>query len=572
MRIGRIVWCLAAAATMARGTDGTAQPAESVVRGDLGVRVDSFLTRAAAHGFSGAIVVAQHGEIVLRKGYGLADRARGVPVTTETPFFIGSLSSQFTAAAVLRLQADGKLSVGDSLGRYFPGAPADKQAVTIAQLLSHTSGLPFLPTAGLYGRATRDSVMREMLAERLQFSPGTRWEYSSAGYILLAGVIERASGTSYESFLRSVFDRAKLEGTGFVGERARWSTKPVRSYADATVEAALADIPALPRFVGTSSIVTTVDDLHRWYTMIAKGDVLPDAERDTLFAPVIALRPTLHQAHGWMLIDLPTGRLRQAGGDIGGFNAELRHYTDEGLVVAFASNVRVRGRGFREIMLNYVARMSRGENVPLPPAVTTPTATTLESFPGRYALADGGAIDVWLAGDTLLVGAADAAGVALLAGHDTLAARRAAELDARAERLLAAIEGNDGAESFMHASIPSDARRSFVEKIRDTLGDSVRARAALVGTAVDSPGDARSYLRVRRAGDSTEVISLVWSGGMLVGLEPSGRAAYTLRLRGDGQQALTSFDLFTGHLVRIERVGDRELAIESNGFTRRAVR
>src|SRR5688500_6136505 len=153
MRIGRIAWCVATAVMMTRGTNGAAQPAASAVRSELGARVDSFLTRAAALGFSGAIVVAQRGEVILRKWYGLADRERGVPVTSATPFFVGSLASQFTAAAALRLQADGKLSLDDSLGRYFPDAPVDKRPITIAQLLSHTSGLPFLPTAGLYGRA-----------------------------------------------------------------------------------------------------------------------------------------------------------------------------------------------------------------------------------------------------------------------------------------------------------------------------------------------------------------------------------------------------------------------------------
>ena len=123
----------------------------------------------------------------------------------------------------------------------------------------------------------------------------------------------------------------------------------------------------------------------------------------------------------------------------------------------------------------------------------------------------------------------------------------------------------------MHASIPVDARRSFLGRLRETLGDSITQRVSVIGTAVDSPADSRSYVRVKR-GDSTEVVSLVWSGGMLVGLEPSGRAAYTLRLRGEGAEALASFDLFTGRLLRIARVHAGELAVESNGVTRRAVR
>src|SRR5688500_9898597 len=248
MRLGRIAWGIAATASIAGSDNGAAQPAGAIVRGELGARVDSFLTRATAHGFSGAIVVAHRGEVVLSKGYGLADRERQVSVSAATPFFVGSLAKQFTATAVLRLRADGKLSLDDSLGRFFPDAPADKRPVTVRQLLAHTGGLPSLPTSGLFGRGTRDSVMREMLAESLLFQPGTRWEYSTPGYILLAGVIERASGTTYEQYLRSMFDRAGLTETGFAGDRARWSAFPVRSYSDGTAETALGDIPALPRF------------------------------------------------------------------------------------------------------------------------------------------------------------------------------------------------------------------------------------------------------------------------------------------------------------------------------------
>ena len=546
-------------------------PPDVIVRGEIGTRVDSFLTRAALHGFSGAILVAQKGEIVLRKGYGVADRERGVTVAPETPFFIGSLAKQFTAAAALRLEADGKLRLDDSLGAFFPDAPADKRAITVRQLLSHTAGLPYLPSAGLFGRGSRDSVMREMMAERLLFAPGSKYEYSTPGYILLAGVVERASGVTYEQYMRSMFQRARLSSTGFVGERTRWSTTPVRSYSDDASETSLADVPALPRFVGAGSIVSTAGDLYQWYASLLNGEVLPDAQREELFAPVIRLRPNLQEALTWMLIDLPTGTLRQAAGDIGGFNAELRHYVDEGLVVAFASNVRVRGRGYREIVMNYVARIARGERPPLPPNAAAVPESQLQSLPGRYTLSDSGTVDLWVAGDSLMIGAVDAAGIALLAGHDSAQAQRAAELDARARRFLSALDVDTLAQEFMHASIPADARRSYLEKLRLMLGDSASSRAVVVGTAVDSPMGARSYVRIRRDG-ADEVVSLVWSGGMLVGMQPSGRAAYSLLLRSEGPGELASFDLFTGHLVRIGIAGERELTIESNGLTRRAAR
>jgi len=569
-------WRATAMALVATAGLGAAQPGPPpggvIVRGELAARVDSFLTRAALHGLSGAIVVAQRGEIILRKGYGLADREREAAIGPDTPFFVGSLAKQFTAAAVLRLVADGKLALDDSLGTFFPDTPADKRGITIRQLLAHTSGLPYLPSHGLFGLGTRDSVMREMLAEPLSFQPGARYEYSTPGYILLGGIIERASGTSYEQYMRGLFDRAHLTSTGFVGEHSRWTLSAVRSYSDASAEDALADIPAVPRFVGAGSIVSTVSDLYAWYAALTAGDLLPDERRDELFAPVMRVQPNLEAALGWMLVRLPTGTLRQAAGDIGGFNAELRHYVDERLIVAFASNARLRGRGYREIVLNYVARMSRGELVPLPPAVTEVPERQLRSMPGTYALGDRGRVVLWVKGDTLMVGAADGAAIALLAGHDSAKARRAAALDGRAHRFLDALANDSAtAASFIHPSVPDDARGMYLDRLRGALGDSASGRAIVVGTAIDSPTAARSYVRAGRANDD-EVVALAWIGDMLIGLAPVGRAAYPLRLRSEGRDELTSFDLFSGHLVRIRLVGDRELAIESNGLTQRALR
>jgi CubicO group peptidase (beta-lactamase class C family) len=573
MRVAQAGWRVGALILAASATAGAQQGASPgvIVRSELGFRVDSFLTRAALHGFSGAIVVAQRDEIIVRKGYGAADRERGTMITPETPFFIGSLAKQFTAAAVLRLVADGKLSLSDSLGAFFPDAPDNKRGITVRQLLSHTSGLPYLPSAGLFGRGTRDSVMREMLTERVLFEPGSRYEYSTPGYVLLAGIIERASGQTYEQYLRTIFERAHLKSTGFVGERTRWSAMPVRSYSDANREELLEDVPALPRFVGAGSIVSTVGDLYEWYETLVHGGILPDASRDQLFSPVVRLRSNLQEALAWMLIDLPTGTLRQAAGDIGGFNAELRHYVDEELVVAFASNARVRGRGYREIVMNYVARMSRGETVPFPPEISAVPGSQLQSMPGTYALSDSGTVVMWVTGDSLMVGAVDAPGIALLAGEDSAASVRATEMSDRARRFLSALDDDSTARSYLLASIPADARAMYLGKLRTMLGDSVPSRATVVGTAVDSPVAARSYVKLRR-GSGDEFITLVWNGGMLIGLEPGGRAAYALRLQAERSDTLTSFDLFSGHLVRIELLANRELAIESNGLRQRAAR
>ncbi|PYQ60465.1 MAG: hypothetical protein DMF53_16980, partial [Acidobacteria bacterium] len=124
-------------------------------------------------GYSGSVLVAQHGEVILNKGYGLADRAHGVPFTSDTVFDIASISKQFTAAAVLRLEMQGKLKVEDRIKRFFPEAPPDKAAITLHQLLTHTAGLP--ETLGPEDEALpRHAFLKRLYATRLLSPPGQK--------------------------------------------------------------------------------------------------------------------------------------------------------------------------------------------------------------------------------------------------------------------------------------------------------------------------------------------------------------------------------------------------------------
>ena len=111
---------------------------------------------------------------------------------------------------------------------------------------------------------------------------------------------------------------------------------------------------------------------------------------------------------------------------------------------------------------------------------------------------DGGTLEMWVAGDSLMIGARNALGLALLAGNDSAQRARAADLDERARRFIAALDTDTLALTFMHASIPADARRDYLARVHTMLGDSLSTRATVVGTAVDSPAGARSYVQIRR--------------------------------------------------------------------------
>ncbi|MEA2695190.1 MAG: hypothetical protein QOJ16_4577, partial [Acidobacteriota bacterium] len=185
------------------------------VHGPLGESLDRFFSRLEAFGFSGSALVAQGGQIVLDKGYGLADREHGRPYTARTIFDIASISKQFTAAAILKLEQEGRLKVEDPIGKFLGTVPADKAPITLHMLLTHTSGLPDL-LGDEYEPVSRPEMVRRAMAADLVHVPGRRFLYSNLGYNLLAAVVEIASGKPYEQYLKErLWEPAGLRHTGF---------------------------------------------------------------------------------------------------------------------------------------------------------------------------------------------------------------------------------------------------------------------------------------------------------------------------------------------------------------------
>src|SRR5512147_2220324 len=136
---------------------------------DDGERFDRWLQRA---GFQGGALVAKGDRVLLRRGYGMSDREAGVPYDVDTVFSLGSITKQFTAAAILKLEMQGKVRVEDPIARFLPGVPADKQAVTIHQLLTHTSGLDS-DFADDFDPVGRDAYVARALASKLLSPPGS---------------------------------------------------------------------------------------------------------------------------------------------------------------------------------------------------------------------------------------------------------------------------------------------------------------------------------------------------------------------------------------------------------------
>jgi CubicO group peptidase (beta-lactamase class C family) len=527
-------------------------PAPVVVEGEEGARVDELLERLEIYGMSGSILVAKGDQTVLQKGYGLADRAGNVPIGPDTPFVIGSLSKQFTAAAVVKLASQGKLSLDDRLDRFFPDAPEDKRAITVHQLLSHTSGLPYLDDGDMLADAPRKDVMADMLALKLDFAPGEQFGYSSPGYTLLAGVIEAASGKTFEQYVQAeLFDVSGMTATGFMGE-ARFEGAATHSYSGANDEGAMKEFGRMDRGVGAGTVVSTPGDLWKWVQALRNETVMPADARDRLWTAHIGTgQPNVSHGYGWNLIDTPKGRIIGHGGDLGGYNADCRLYVERDLVIVFLSNVRPSGPGWREAVMNNVSLRLAGEPHAEPPPVGT--AQPDAGFAGTWKLPSGGELDVRVDGDRVWMSSDDRDGIALLAGAtpeetaaaDPIAAAGASVADGMARKDYAALKEN------LHPSLPFEGNQGAFDEIADGWTTRLGAYqgADALGAAVLSPRVTRTYHRLRF--ENGEVIGAFgWVGGKIMAIdEELPRAADTL-FAPETADTVWAYDAFTGRKLK----------------------
>jgi CubicO group peptidase (beta-lactamase class C family) len=257
---------------------------------DVGIRLDSTLNAAAQRGFSGVVRVERGGTLLLRKGYGLADRARHIPFSDATVVQIGSNTKDFTLVALLRLQQRGRLSLRDSLGKYFPAAPVDKRGITLQQLVDHRGGFP-IGLGDDFESLSREQFLQRAFAAPLRAQPGTYEIYSNTGFAILAAVIEQVTGKSYDAHVRDdLLLPLGLENTGYLLPRFDPSLiahgyDHGQDRGHVLLKPHAADGPYW-NLRGNGGMVSTVEDMHAFYRALFDGDrLLPLAARGGRFDP-----------------------------------------------------------------------------------------------------------------------------------------------------------------------------------------------------------------------------------------------------------------------------------------------
>jgi CubicO group peptidase (beta-lactamase class C family) len=293
-----------------------------------------------------AVGVARQGRLVAARGYGLASLEHAVPITPDTVFYAGSISKQFTAAAIAMLAREGRLGLDDDLRRHVPELPAYEAPITIRHLVHHTSGLrdysTLLALAGRRGDEAFDNRAVLQIAARqqaLNFAPGDEFLYSNTGYALLAIVVERASGMRFSEYVERVFFQPLgMHQSHFHDDLRRLVPNRAFGYSLRPGGGWDLDAPYNER-VGAGGLFTTVGDLLKWDAGVREGTVGGRALADQLEKPGrLNNGRRLLYAFGLRLGENRGLRIVEHGGSLGGYRAHLTRFPDDGVSVACLCN------------------------------------------------------------------------------------------------------------------------------------------------------------------------------------------------------------------------------------------
>jgi len=307
---------------------------------DILSKADTYLSKLAKESrFSGSVLIARNGNVLVRKGYGEAAREKHLLNTAQTKFRLGSLTKQFTAMAILILQAQGKLNVHDRICTYLADCPTTWQQITIHHLLTHTSGIPdfarfpdYLTTQGSPSSPTE--TIARFKDKPLDFQPGKKFSYSNSGYVVLGAIIEQASGKRYEAFLQeNIFVPLQMVDSGYDHNNGGLAI----GYRN---QINLADFIDMSIPYAAGGLYSTVEDLYRWDQALYTDKLLPKDLRDKMFTPFAPLPDTggFSYGYGWGIGKEGDRPVVSHIGGIQGFSSSIARYPNDKVVVIVLGN------------------------------------------------------------------------------------------------------------------------------------------------------------------------------------------------------------------------------------------
>lgn len=314
-------------------------------------KIDRLMTLCYEYGqFNGTVLVAEHGKVIYKKGFGFANMEWKIPNQPDTKFRLGSITKQFTSMLILQLVEQGKLKLDGKVTDYLPDYPKKNgDKITIHHLLTHTSGVPGYTEFPNFFRdrsrnpSTPQEFVKLFADSALLFEPGTRFSYSNSGYFLLGVIIEKITGKPYEEVLQeNILTPLNMASTGYdqygaiLNKRAAGYEKDVLGF----VNAPYLDM-SLPYSAG--ALYSSVEDLYLWDQALYTEKLLPGKTKELLFNPYI---PALGggYGYGWVIAKVPLGHSNDSvmviehGGGINGFNTLISRIPSKRDLIVLLNN------------------------------------------------------------------------------------------------------------------------------------------------------------------------------------------------------------------------------------------
>ena len=337
-RVEVLIVALAAACATARGNS-------SVSTEDLRPAVDSLFAAYTGSAVPGAsVVVIRDGQVILRRAYGMADLERHVPATPETDYRLASVSKQFTATAVMLLAKDGKLRYDQPIRDFLPELPPSTQAVTVRNLLNHTSGLVDYEDLIPESRTTQlnDTDVLGYLAAKdsVYFPAGTQYRYSNSGYVLLGMIVARASGMSLPAFMHArIFAPLGMSASVMHVEGADTVPRRAFGYSPQGGGFVQTDQSVTSATLGDGGIYTNVDDMARWDAALAHATLLDSATLALATTPPeLAAGATTEYGFGWFVDSYRGARRWRHTGETSGFRNAILRFPESRLTIVILTN------------------------------------------------------------------------------------------------------------------------------------------------------------------------------------------------------------------------------------------
>jgi CubicO group peptidase (beta-lactamase class C family) len=351
--------------------------------------------------FMGSVLVARGSAIVFTRGYGSANLEWSIPNDATTKFRLGSLTKQFTAAAILLLEERRKVNVEDRVTKYLPDAPAAWGAITIRQLLTHTSGLPnftgFVDYRSLASvPTTPEALVARFRDKPLDFQPGEKFSYSNSGYVLLGYLIEKISGGSYETFLQqNIFTPLAMKDSGYDSNIAIIPRRAA-GYVPGTPTPLNAGFVHMTIPFAAGALYSTTEDLLRWEQGLFGGRVLSPESLRKMTTPF-----KNDYAFGVSARTTAQGTVVEHNGGIDGFNTYLAYYPDSKTTIVVLGNLNGPAPDQIGPTLGAAAHGDPVQTAAARASIAIAPAI-LRAYPGTYEVQPGFALVITLEGDQLM--------------------------------------------------------------------------------------------------------------------------------------------------------------------------